>query len=172
MLLGLAAPLHAQRPSEYAVKAAFLFNFAKFVEWPPSAFADSTSPFVLCVLGPAPFGETFAAIEGQTVQGRRLRVERHQRPDEPGTCHILFVSSALGSEVPQILRRVGSAGILTVGEQDDFTRLGGMINFVIRDNRVQFEVNPAAAERVGLKPSSRLLRLAIPVGPRPAEGVR
>jgi hypothetical protein len=167
----LTSPLQAERPSEYEVKAAFLFNFAKFVEWPGSAFPDTNSPLTVCILGDAPFGEAFAPIQGQTVRGRRLRVERHQKVDGLVNCHILFISAARTSELPQVLRRLGTAGTLIVGEQEGFARTGGMISFSIQENRVQFEINLEATDKAGLKLSSRLLRLASIVDP-PPDGAR
>ena len=101
VVLCLTSPLQAERPSEYEVKAAFLFNFAKFVEWPDSAFPDTSAPLSICILGDAPFGEAFVPIQGQTVRGRRLRVERHQKVDGLVDCHILFVSAARTSDLPQ-----------------------------------------------------------------------
>ena len=161
--IALAQSVVAQTSTvrEYQIKAVFLFNFGQFVTWGPDDFPDATSPFVIGVLGEDPFGATLDAIvEGESVQGRPVQIERYVDVDDVGSCHILFVS---GSELPRLDRvfeRLRGRGILTVGETEGFAERSGMIRFVVVDNRLRLEINAAAAERAGLAISSRLLSLA------------
>lgn len=145
---------------EYQVKAAFLYNFAKFIEWPDAAFDDTTSPFIIGVLGEDPFGITLEqAVSGKTIRGRKLVIRRFIR-GQLVNAHILFISSSEEKNLGQILENMRGSNILTVGNMERFARGGGAINFVMKGNKVRFEINIAAAERVGLKINSRLLRLA------------
>ena len=156
--------------SEMEVKAAYLFNFAKFVEWPPASFSGPDAPLVLCLLGKSSLGSALMAIEGKSVSGRELRVRREVKPDELRSCHMVFVSEAESRSATEWLRRAAGLPVLTVGEQDQFAANGGIIGFVPRDDRVLFEINSDAANRAGLKISSQLLRLAAAVLDR--RGVR
>lgn len=145
---------------EYQVKAAFLFNFTKFVEWPFDAFTAPGDPVTVCVVGDDPFGESLdAVVQGETANGRPLKVHRTRSFADLRTCHMLFVPR---SERRQgtILASLRGAGILTVGDGDGFLTDGGIIRFVLDQNRVRFEVNLAAAEGNRLRLSSKLLRLA------------
>lgn len=168
----IATPLRAQSEpqlTQYQVEAAFLYNFAKYVTWPPQAFAGPDAPLVIGVLGDDPFGDdlTAATARAKTVQGRPLQVVRGRSAAELARCHILFVSSSEESRLAQhlaVLNRANSFA-LTVGETDDFLRAGGMIRFVVETNKVRFEINAANAERAGLAISSKLLSLAR--NPRP-----
>jgi hypothetical protein len=153
----------AQSPAagEYQIKAAFLFNFAKFVEWPPSSFPDGSTPLRICVLGRDPFGEELRNIIMQKkVSGRTLEVDQVVDPKEARNCQILFIASSEKTPVNQILQALRGANVLTVGDTKGFVQQGGMINFVLENDRVQFEVNPKAAEQAGLKISSKLLSVA------------
>jgi hypothetical protein len=150
---------------EYRVKAVFLYNFAKFIEWPPDAFAAPGAPFGLCVLGNDPFGPDLEQLVGsKVVQGRPLAIRRLADLKAMSGCHILFVAAADGRKLPAILQTVGSAPILTVGEDPDFTQLGGAMRFFLLENRVRFEINVAATARAHLKLSAKLLDLARVVG--------
>ena len=154
---------YAQSPptGEYQVKAAFLFNFAKFVEWPPSSFSDASAPLRICVLGRDPFGEELRNItKEKVVNGRKLEVSQVLEVKVAGTCHILFIASSETARLKQILESLRGTDALTVGDTKGFVEQGGMINFVLENNRVQFEVNRKAAEQVGLKISSKLLSVA------------
>jgi len=152
---------------EYEVKAAFLFHFAKFVEWPQSAFEGPDAPIVVAIAGEDPFqGALERTVMGKTVRGRGFVVERFRSPDEAGHCHILFVPSIEADRQARwIESAAGLAAPLTVGETDSFTGDGGMIAFTIEDRRVRFAIATGAAESAGLRISSRLLALA-----RPASG--
>jgi len=168
-----AAPAARGQSAEYQVKAAFLYNFAKFVEWPPSAFADSSSPFSLCILGADPFGRTLDdLVRGELVDGRPLKVDRIERLDrverenEARRCQVLFVSSSERSRFGEVLAKVKDASVLTVGEADGFLEAGGIVRFVLADGKVRFAVNRDAADGAPIKVSSKLMRLALPAGER------
>jgi hypothetical protein len=151
--------LHAQAVSlEYRVKAAYLFNFAKFVEWPRDAAAG---PLVICAAGRNVFGDVLdETLRGETINGRAVVARVILEPD-PG-CHIVFVPR--GAMAAAYVRAAQAAPILTVGESPDFIGLGGIANFILEGANVRFEMNPAAADRAGLRISSRLLRLARDTG--------
>jgi len=157
-------PLHAQDPPkapEYRIKAAFLYNFTLYTEWPASAFNQPDSPIVVAVVGEDPFGkELDAAVRGKTVRGRTIEVRRFGRAGDVEACHLLFLTDSLAKDLPQILGKVSDGGPLTVGETEDFTRAGGVIRFFVEENKVRFEVNTDAAARARLKLSSKLLQLA------------
>jgi hypothetical protein len=153
----------AQSPAagEYQVKAAFLYNFAKFVEWPPSSFSDASAPLQICVFGRDPFGKELRNIASEkTVNGRKLEVNQVVDLQLAKTCHILFIASSETGQMKRILENLRGTNALTVGDTKGFTDQGGMINFVLESNRVQFEVNRKAAEEAGLKISSKLLSVA------------
>lgn len=146
---------------EYEIKAAFLYNFAKFVDWPPKSFRDTTAPLQICVLGRDPFGEALRNITREkTVNGRKLEVDYVVDLRMARTCHILFIASSEKERLRQIFEGLQGSCILTVGDTKDFAAQGGMINFVLQDDRVQFEVSRTAIEQAGLKISSKLLSVA------------
>jgi hypothetical protein len=148
-------------PGEYQLKAAFLFNFAKFVDWPPASFASPQSPFVVCILGPAPFGRAVDDVfRDKTVDNRPVVIERFKSIGQARQCHIVFVSQSEGFHLADIILHLRGECVLLVGESDGFAEAGGVIQFVIEDNRVHFLINPDAAGRAGLKISSQLLSLA------------
>jgi hypothetical protein len=149
----------AEEPLEYQVKAAFLLNFTKFVEWPASAFADEHSPLSICILGEDPFGSTLDEIvKGESANGRELSIRRIRRAPPPKACQVLFVARS-ETEISKTLSGIGS-DILTVGEGDKFLRDGGVIAFVIENRRVRFDVKQSAAARSMLTISSKLMNVA------------
>jgi hypothetical protein len=146
----------ASRADEYQVKAAFLFNFAKFVSWnsPPGQV------LVIGVVGDDPFGEILdATVRGKTAGGRTFEVRRFAKGESVQGCHILFVSSSEKRRFGDLVRQAGS-GVLTVGEVPQFVREGGVVRFYLEQNRVRFQINAEAAEQAGLKIHSQLLSLA------------
>ena len=146
---------------EYRIKAAFLYNFATFVQWPAHAFKDARSPLTLCVLGDDPFGAAFdRAIVGKTVAGRKMVVARFEDLQRLAACQILFISSSERNRLSKIFSTLKGSSVLTVGDTDGFAHQGGIINFTVEENRIRFEINEHAAERAGLKISSKLLNLA------------
>jgi hypothetical protein len=160
----LTSTTHAQSsPTEYQVKAAYLYNFAKFVEW-PARVASSESSFNICVLGRDPFDSTFGtAIAGESIKGKNVVVKRIPRAQDGAGCHILFISSSEDARLKEILAMLDKTSVLTVSDMPQFTQRGGMIQFVTEANRVRFEVNLTSAERTGLTLSSQLLKVAIGV---------
>jgi hypothetical protein len=164
-----AGPARGRRvPTEAdEVKAVFLLNFTKFVEWPPEAFATLQSPIVIAVLGADPFdGVLDQAVAGETVNGRPIEVKRFKDLEALGPCHILFISASQEERVPEILRRLRRVRTLTVADMDGFAARGGAIQFRAESGRMRFEISQEAAELAGLRVSARLLRLASAVRPR------
>jgi hypothetical protein len=150
-----------QTTDEYQVKAAFLYNFAKFVEWPPQAFKSPTDPIAICILGEDPFGHALEdAVKGKTIEGRGFVVPRISEVRQADSCQILFVSSAERKRARAILAELRANGVLTVGETEGFAEAGGVINFKLEGGRLRLEINVDAAERAKLRLSSKLLSLA------------
>ena len=165
LLVGAALELHAQAAvagfDEYQVKAAFLYNFAKFVEWPPGTFASATDPIGICIAGVNPFGSTLETmVQGKKIGDRVFAVRRIADTQQTKGCQILFIGSAEWKRVRPLLEALKGAAILTVGETDDFTAAGGMIAFQIEGPRVRLQIDLEAAEHSRLKMSSKLLSLA------------
>lgn len=156
-----AAARAQQVPLEYRVKAAYLYNFTKFVEWPAGAFAAGT-PLSLCVAERNPFGSVLAdTLRGEEVQGRQVAA---RVVDEPGApCHVLFIPDGVAPARWLVAAR--TQPVLTVGESDDFLGQGGMVRFILEENRIRFEIRQDNAERAQLRISSRLLRLGRAPGP-------
>jgi uncharacterized protein DUF4154 len=161
-LLLLFASL-ARAESEYDVKAAYLFKFTKFVEWPPTAFASAEAPFVIGVVGRDPFsGGLDRLIEGNTTGARRLEVRHLAASDAAGlrSCQMIFVSASEERRLAAILSALQSRPVLVVGESEGFASAGGMLGFALRESRIGIEINSTAARQARLKISSQLLNLA------------
>ena len=159
-LLG-ARPARAETTAaDHEVKAAFLYNFVKFVEWPARAL-EGRDALVIGVLGEGPLGATLErTLAGKTAGERRIVARRLASGDEAATCHVVFISAALAPQIPEVLKGLQRASVLTVGESDGFAQAGGMIGFKVEANKVRFEINRAAAEHADLRLSSQLLKLA------------
>ena len=160
---GTTAVRAAEAPvlSEYQVKALFLFNFAKYVDWPSSAFPKDDSPIVIGLVGQDNFGDEFQqVIAGKNINGRPVVIKHLVDPAEFKSCHILFISVSEKGRVSEILNVVKDSAVLTVGETEGFPAQEGMINFTKKANKVRLEINLAAAERANLKLSSKLLSVA------------
>jgi hypothetical protein len=158
---GLDLPGQTAVSKEYQIKAAFLFNFAQFVEWPPEAFPEKATPLVVGVLGDDPFkGFLEELLRDEKAGNRPLRIEHHRRVEEIKQCHILFISNSESNRLAQILARLKDRSILTVGEADGFATSGGMIRFIEEGGKIRFRINNEAARAVRLTISSKLLRLA------------
>jgi hypothetical protein len=163
LTLASVPPTAAQDPSEYQVKAAFLYNFTKFVDW-PEAKLNGADHLYLCVLGADPFGEELdLTVAGKSVKGKWLTVRRLQNGGDVRDCHLLFVADADQFHLEFVLNEAREAHVLTVGDTEDFAARGGMINFRMDGNKVRFEINATAAEEAGLRISSHLLKLAVHV---------
>lgn len=146
---------------EREVKAAFLYQFTRFAEWPDRAFEDTGNRLVVGVLGQDPFGDTLdRAMAGKTVAGRPLAVRRFRTVEELGPCHVLFVNLPRGKQLRAALARVATEPVLTVGDDEAFLDEGGVVRFRIEERHVRFEVNLEAARRAGIGLSSRLLQVA------------
>jgi hypothetical protein len=150
------------RLAEYEIKAAFLFNFIKFTEWPAQELGKSGDPFVIGVLGKDPFGAALDKIvAGETFNNRPIVVRRFPRMDEAAAnSHVLFISSSEESHLPAILKLLDQQGVLTVSEIENFAQRGGVIHLKKENNRIVFEINLAAAKRAGLTMNAHLLKLA------------
>jgi YfiR/HmsC-like len=149
---------------EYQVKAAYLLNFTRYVEWPSAALDAPDVPMRICVLGRDPFGPVLdATVQGKVSQGRSLTVTRIQSPREASACHVVFVSRETWREQRVLLQSLRTEGLLTVGETEEFAQEGGVISFVILEEAVRFVVNAEARDRAGLRISSRMLSLAAAV---------
>jgi hypothetical protein len=146
---------------EYQLKAAFLFNFTKFVEWPATRFTDATSPIVIGVLGEDPFGpELKNLVKDRKVNGRDIVVKPVATLAEAGAVHLLFVSPRDEKQLAPALAQLRAASVLTVGESPAFAGGGGIITFSVVEDKVRFEINQTAGEAAGLKLSAQLLKLA------------
>jgi uncharacterized protein DUF4154 len=152
---------YGQTLDEYQVKAAFLYNFAKFVEWPAQAFHAPMEPMVICVAGQDPFaGVLQDTVKGKEVGGRPLLVRNISEGREPAGCQILFVAASERKHFSAVLDRAKKCSLLTVGQAEGFTAAGGVINFKLEDGRLHFEINVEAAKQQDLRISSKLLNLA------------
>jgi hypothetical protein len=148
------------------VKAAFLYNFAQFIEWPSQAFADRDMPFTMCLIGDSFDGMLDKTVEGETLDGRKIAVRRISHTDSLRTCHLVYVGRLEARRSMEVIAAAAGMPLLTVGDSEDFINLGGIIRFTESGNRVRFEINPDAAERAALRVSSRLLKLADIARPR------
>jgi hypothetical protein len=156
---GMEAQSSMAMPSEYQVKAAFLYNFVKFVEWPSA----QTGEVGICVIGKDPFGESLdRAVEGKSLEGRPFAVRRIGEIAEARGCHMLFVGRSESKRAAEIAAAARGLGALTVSDIEGFAGQGGMIAFLVADHRVRFQINAANAAGAGLKISSKLLQLALP----------
>ena len=146
---------------EYQVKAAFLFNFAKFVDWPAQAFKGPTDPIAICLFGTNPFGNSLEdAVDKKAVGGRAFVVRRVSDVLQAAGCHILFITSSGQKKYQMFGQDVVMNGVLIVGETPGFASEGGIVNLRLEQGRVRIEVNVHAAERANLRISSKLLSLA------------
>jgi len=160
-----AAEMSGKPVREYDLKAAFLFNFTHFVEWPADAFTNDDAPIVIGILGDDPFGPVLDKIvEGETIRNRKLVIKRSRQVEDLRDCQVLFISKSEKSRIGQILSDLDDTSIFTVGETEGFARHGGITNLFLQGNRIRFEINVAAAKRKGLKISAQLLALGTVVG--------
>lgn len=168
----LGAPAESETNREYQIKAAFLFNFFKFVDWPEEKTTNSNEPFTIGVIGTNPFGKSLEPIEEKEVKSRKVVIkhlgnlkeqEGSERKDTIKAlrkCHLLFISSSEKENLVTIIEALKGASVLTVGETAGFLESGGIINFLMEDKKVRFEINNFDAKQAGLTIRSKLLRLA------------
>jgi len=153
---------HALPPTskEYQIKAAFLFHFAQFVQWPEETFPDAEAPFKIGILGDDPFGNALdETVKGETIRNRKFVIKRSTHIEDLQDCQILFISVSEKLNLAEILSKTAGKKILTVSEIPGFAQQGGMIKFHLEMNKVRFEINPTRAQLEGLKISSELLNL-------------
>ena len=160
-------PAQAQTPvSEYQVKAAYLFNFVKYVTWPEERFATTNAPIVIGILGDDPFGPPLdEMLANKAISGRKLEVQRATSTEKLKNAHIIFISRSEEKRLEKNLEKLKKISVLTVSDIDHFSRRGGMIGFVLVSQSVRFEIDLAAAEEASLKVSGRLLSAATMVHP-------
>lgn len=160
-LVGLAAAGLVRADNSAAeIKAAFIYNFAKFVEWPRSAFPDERSPLQLCIRGAVLEGK-LQLLNGREAQGHQIQIRNLGSGDDGQGCHILVIGDMSGTQRAQLLQSLSRSSVLTISENgSDFLAEGGMIGLFVAGNRVQFSVNLGAAQLAGLKMSARMLQLA------------
>jgi hypothetical protein len=152
------------KPTDYDVKAAYLYNFGHFVEWPASVTAAKNDSFTVCVLGQDPFGTVLdATLAGETIAGKRVAAKRISTPQESGGCQILFMSSTEDGRLKQVMEALNKQAVLTVSDMPQFSQRGGMIEFVMEGKSVRFKVNLTAVQQAGLSLSSDLLKVAVAV---------
>jgi hypothetical protein len=146
---------------EYPVKLGFLYNFTKFVEWPSDSYRAPGSPLAICIVGDDPFSSVLEGeLRTRTVGGHPVEVRELKSDDTLSVCHMVFVPVTEKNHAATIVSNLKGSSTLTVGETEGFAEQGGMINLTVEENKVHFEVNPLAAERAGLKISSKLLSIA------------
>jgi hypothetical protein len=168
LALAGSAPARAQESLEVAIKAAYLYKLAPFVDWPSGAFDGPADPLVICVVGKDPFGPVLdRAVAGQRVSGRAITVRRLASLDKGSRCHIAYLGGSHAQSVPDALRSVRGAPVLTV---TDKAMAPGIVDFAIDQGRVRFRVDDQSAADGGLTISSKLLSLALTVRARPTQG--
>jgi len=153
---------------EYLIKAAILYNLAKFASWPNSAFNSDQAAIRICVLGVDPFGPALTALQGKQVGQRPLKTAVIEDVDNVAACHVLFISASETNRLGEILAAIARLPIVTVADMTPFTAAGGMVRLTQADGRSGLEVNVGAAADAGVSFSSKLLRLANTVDPRTA----
>ena len=149
--------------TEYQVKSVFIYNFAKFVDWPQEAFRDDASPVSVCILGEDPFGGEMDLLLNKRARGRGFdiqRLEKFTNNDDLKSCHVLFVSKSEAGLVQKVIKSVQGTGVLTVSDVDGFVESGGIIEFRMRENKVRLAISLLASEQAGIKISAKLLKLA------------
>lgn len=159
LLLGAFAQV--EHADEDRVKAAYLYNFVKFVEWPANRFSGANDPTIICLVGDERLAEILEqTVQRKAVKGRPIEAREVRDDGQIKACHILLITFPDKARILKVLRSVQASNVLTVGESEDFTRLGGMINLSRKESNIELEINPKAAEAEGLKISSRLLAVA------------
>lgn len=163
LAIGSAAPVHGAEAavSEYELKAAFLYNFTKFVDWPPRAFPVADGPIVIGIIGEDPFGTAIdALVRGEVVHDHALIVKRMPADGDLRNCQVLYISRSEKDHLPALMNQLKGSPVLTVSDMERFGEQGGIVNLVLENKAVKIEINSAAADRAGLQISAKLLRLA------------
>lgn len=160
MFCGTSSTYAKPKSKEYHIKAAFLLNFVKFIQWPSHALSDTSTSLNINILGYDPFNEALDTIENKIVKNKKLVIKRISRIEEMKECQILFISTPEKKIMSEILSKIKDRPILTVSETNDFCQSGGIINFIAVNNKIRFEINVEAAKRSDLIISSKLLKLS------------
>ncbi len=164
LFAALAGPASARAESamqrEYEIKAAYLYNFINYIDWPENAFPAPGGTITVGIVGQSPFGAALAVLNGKQVKGRTVALKQITDIKELDECQIVFINSSEKARLPGLLEKLKDSRVLTVSEIDGFAQQGGIINFISEHNKVRFEINPDAARRLGLNISSELLKLA------------
>ena len=161
LFLAPFAAAQRQEPQEYQVKAVYLYNFGRFVQWPTKDVVNNDGPFTICVLGQDPFGPALdSTVSGEKIDGKDVTAKRILTPPEAAACRVVFVSSSEVIQIKEILSALGKYSVLTVSDIPDFLENGGMVQFVLADRKVRFKINLAATRQAGLNLSSQLLKVA------------
>jgi len=173
LLAGLTVRAQDVGPSEYQLKAAFLYHFAKFVEWPAETFPKPDSPFVIGIIGASPFDDALGRmVTDKTINGHPFAIRQLKNLSEIKNCHILFISSSERKRIAEILRASRGNHVLTISEIEQFLPAGGMIQLFMESNKVRFAINETTAKEAGLRVSSKLLNLAKRPGREGADHLR
>lgn len=166
LIVAMTPSAMAQVNKEALIKAAYLLNFARFTTWPEDAFASPDAPIVLCIAGTSPITDALPSIAKKRVQNRALQFKQLAPGEKvPEACHMLLVGNAPGQSMTTLTQSIASRPILTVSIQKGFSMSGGMLTLIKVKNKIRFQINLATTEKAGLTMSSRLLKLAIVVGP-------
>jgi len=147
-------------PTDDQVKAAFLYNFAKFVTWPEESFPGPDAPIRVVILGETPIrGHLATIVEGKKAQGRRFEIASARSAEDLGVPHVVFIAGEDAGRVSRVLGSLNDPGVLTIGDCECFLGEGGMISFVVRDRKIRFQINSGVANDAGIEISSKLLSL-------------
>lgn len=158
---GMSYPTSGEMRNEYQIKAVFLFNFTQFVAWPDKSFNTENDPFIIGILGENPYGNFLEeTVRGESVNGHRIIIRRYAHVQDIKMCHILYVNLKNETELEDAITRLKNRNILTVGDTAKFTQSGGIITFVVANNKVGLKINLDAVSSTELSISSKLLRLA------------
>lgn len=163
VLAGFCLYAQAQqgKANEFQVKAAYLYNFGRFIEWPDENASDKNEAFEICVLGADPFGPTLdATLARETIDGKSVAAKRISKPQDVDSCRIVFISSSEAGHLKEVLAALEKTSVLTVSDIPGFSERGGMIGFILEGDRVRFDVNLASARDARLTLSSELLKVA------------
>jgi len=161
---GRAMAQETPKVPDYQVKAVYLYNFTKFINWPASGFTSADAPIVIGILGDDPFGKTLDdLVRGEIVHGHPLVIKRLTAGDDLQSCQVLFIGHSENGRVPALLQKLKGSPTLTVSDDNGFVDQGGMVSFVLVQEKVKLEINATAAEDAGLQISAKLLKLAVRV---------
>jgi hypothetical protein len=151
-----------EKYSEHQVKAAFIYNFLNFVEWPQAM--ENESSISVCVLGQGPIDKYLTAIDGDHIRGKTIKINRIKNSHEAEKCYTVFLNVSEQNKTKELISHIKNYPVLSISDADDFTESGGIIKFIEEGSRIKFKINLKAAQKAGLKISSRLLRIAYIVG--------